>query len=316
MIIFFYGQDSFRISQKTKEIIDKYQEKHKTGLNLKIIDKDNIEEVDIVSTFSLNSMFGEKKLIILKDLLKNKEIQDIILAQAKTIAPVDSDTIFLITEKEFKDTFKKTKFFKFLEKNSKIQEFKPLSKVELNKWILNIFKQSNFKFEKGVPEKLIEYIGNDLWSLSNEINKILIFKQAEKEIKLEDIEFLIKPKFEANIFNTIDQLARGKRKPFLNMVHIHLDNGDQPLYILSMIVFQLRNLIIAKELVSHPGQRDLVLKSLGINPFVLRKVSSISDGLDLAKLKTLYQKVFNLDNKIKIGEIEPILGLDLFISEI
>lgn len=316
MIIFFYGQDSFRISRKTKEIIEEYQEKHKSGLNLKIIDGSNIEEIDIMSTFSLNSMFREKKLIIFQDLLKNKEIQDIILTKTKNIIPSESDTIFLITEKEFKDTFKKAKIFKFLDKNSKTQEFKLLNKTGLNKWILNIFKQNNFEFEKGVPEKLIEYIGNDLWSLNNEINKILIFKQDEREIKLRDIEFLIKPKFETNIFNTIDQLAMGEKKEFLNMMHKHLDNGDQPLYILSMIVFQLRNLIIAKELINHPEQKDLVLKSLGVNPFVLRKLTSLNKGLSLAKLKTLYQNVFNLDNKIKTGEIEPILGLDLFISEI
>jgi len=314
MIIFFYGPDSFRISQKTKTIVDKYQLKYKTGLNLKIIDENNLRETDIRAIFSLKSMFKEKKLVILKNLLNEQEIQEIILEKEKIIAPSDCDVIFLIIENELKE--KNKKIIDFLKKNSKNQEFKLLTNYELKNLILKNLKNKEFIFEQGVPEKIIEYIGNDLWRLDSEIKKILLFKQEEKKINLEDIDLLIRPNLETNIFQTIDQLVKGDKKHFLNMIHTHLSQGDEAIYLFSMIVFQLRNLLIIKELLKNPSQKELVLKSLKINPFVARKIASFSGNIDQNKLKNLYQRVFQIDSKIKTGEIEPVLGLDLFISEI
>ncbi|MDP2820728.1 MAG: DNA polymerase III subunit delta [bacterium] len=314
MIIFFHGPDSFRINKKIQEITEKYQSKYRTGLNLKIIDENNIEETDIRTIFSLKSMFKEKKLVILKNLLNNQEIQQIILDKAKIIIPSDGDIVFLIIENELKE--KNKQINDFLKKNSKNQEFKLLTGSELKTLILKTFKNNGFDFEPNVPEKIIDYIGNDLWRMDSEIKKLMLFKQEEKKINLEDIEILIRPNLETNIFQTIDQLAKGDKKQFLNMIHNHLNQGDEPLYLLSMIIFQLRNLLIIKELLKYPNQKDLVLKSLKINPFIVRKITSFGQSLDKNKLKDLYQRVFQLDSKIKTGEIEPVLGLDLFAVEI
>jgi len=314
MIIFFYGPDSFRINKKVQEIIDKYRIKYRSGLNLKIIDENNVEEMDIRSIFSLKSMFKEKKLIILKNLLKNQEVQQIIFDKSKAIISSDGDIVFLIIEGELKE--RNEKIIDFLKENSKSQEFKLLTRVELKGVILKILKNNSFDFEQGVLERLAEYIGNDLWRLDSEIKKIMLFKQEEKRINLEDIEILVRPNLETNIFQTIDQLAKGDKKQFLNLIHSHLNQGDEPMYLFSMIVFQLRNLLIIKELLKYPNQKEIVLKSLKINPFVLRKITSLSHILSKEKLKDLYQRIFQIDSKIKTGEIEPLLCLDLFISEI
>jgi DNA polymerase-3 subunit delta len=191
-----------------------------------------------------------------------------------------------------------------------------LEKERLLSWILKSFQEEGFRFQEGVPEKLIEFIGNDLWALNNELKKLFLYKNKEKVINLKDIDILIKPKMEADIFKTIDQLAKKDKKNLLEMIHAHLEKGDSPLYIFSMFIFQLRNLLLISELKKYPHQKAVLIKSLGVKPFVIKKLSSLGKNLNAEQLKYLYKKIFEIETKIKTGEIEPVLGLDLFISEI
>lgn len=316
MIIFLYGPDSFRIHQKTQEIIKKYRSKYKSGLNFKIIDGKEVQDQDLRAVFSTSSMFQEKKLIVLKNFFQNKEAQEIILEKKEEILPLESKTILVILESELTEKEKKSEIFKFLTIKGKSQEFPLLEGQRLLIWILKKFKEKGFYYEKGVPEKLEDYIGSDLWRLENELQKLFLFRNKEKKIFLKDVDLLVRPKIEADIFRTIDQLVSRDKKNFLTMIHSHIEKGDSPLYLLSMIIFQLRNLLLVEELKRYPQLRSALVSSLGIKPFIIRKLSLLNKNLGSEQIRFLYQKIFEIETKIKTGEIEPVLGLDLFVAEI
>ncbi|HOW12989.1 MAG TPA: DNA polymerase III subunit delta [Candidatus Pacearchaeota archaeon] len=314
MIIFLYGEDTYRSSEKLNEIIENYKKTHKSGLNLKYLDFKDSENKDIFFDFFennlfQNSIFKEKKLWVIINSFSNQKFKEKFLKESKKI--LESDDIFIFLEKEIPDS--KNLLFKFLKKNAKCQEFKLLENKELKKWIKKEFEKYNTKIEEKEIEKLIFYVGNDLWRLNNEIKKLANYKDI---IKSEDIDLLIKPKIETNIFKTIDAISQKDKKTAIKLIYKHLENGDNPLYLFSMIEFGFRNLLIVKNLSEKYQNYSLIIKKSGLHPFVAQKSYFQAKNFSFEELKKIYQKLFQIDLDIKTGKIKPEAGLEMFLAEI
>lgn len=307
MIIFLYGEDTYRMSEKLKEIIERYKKIHKTGLNLKSFDDFTNFKEGIRQT----SMFKEKKLAVVTNIFANSDFKEKFYQNKKDFL-ISEDIILIYEEKDFN---KNNSLFKFLKKNAKSQEFKFLTGQRLKTWIKKEFDRYETKIDPGVLEKLIEYIGNDLWQMSNEIKKLASFKN-NKTIKAEDIELLVRSKIETDIFKTIDSIADKNKKQALNLLHKHLEKGDSPLYLLSMINYQFRNLLIVKDLIEKQKPYNIILKRSGLHPFVVKKSYYQSQKFTFQELKKIFQKIFEADLNIKTGKIQPEIALDLLIAEI
>ena len=300
MIIFLYGQDTYRSFQKLKEITGHYKKAHKGGLSLSYFDGGNLNFQDFKNEIETLSIFREKKLAVLRDVLGDKNFQEEFLKEGKRFA--GSENIILIYEK--KEIGAKSIFFKFLEKNSKFQEFLPLGGQQLKNWAVREFKKHDAQIDSGALDLLVGFVGNNLWQMSNEIKKLVNYKNKEL-IRAKDVELLIRPKVEADIFKTIDFIALRNKKKALELLHKHLERGDAPLYLLTMINFQLRNLLTVKS-----GAR------LRAHPYVVKKTNQQVSNFSLAELKKIYQKIFQADLSIKTGKISPEVALDLLIAEV
>jgi len=306
MLIFLYGQDTYRSRQKLNEIINHYKKIHKSGLNLKYFDGKNLSFQDFKDEIRSVSMFAEKKLAVLKNTFLNKNFKENFLRDSKEFA--ESKDIVLFYEEE---EFSGDKLFKFLKKYAKSQEFKPLQSQKLKNWVKKGFDDYGIEIREEALEKLINFVGSDLWQMANEIKKLVSYKLKcpNPEISQRDIELLVKPKIENDIFKTIDAIASKNKKQALDLIHKHLEKGDTPLYLLSMINFQFRNLLIVKS--SRFGYEKLKM-----HPYVIQKSTQQARKFNFEELKKIYQKIFQVDLSIKTGKVEPETALDLFIAEI
>jgi DNA polymerase-3 subunit delta len=300
MIIFLYGQDTYRLRNKLKEIIASYQKVHQSGLNLKYFEGKNLDFHDFKQEFQTTSMFKEKKLMVLKNVFSNREFKNSFLENSKNFTK--SDNIILFQEEG--EVPPKDPLFNFLKKNAKIQEFQLLQGQKLKNWVKKEFEKYSAEADPRAVADLINFIGNNLWQFSNEIKKIATFKR-NKKITAEDVNILVKPKIETDIFKTIDAIASKDKKKALALLHKHLEKGDSHLYLLAMISFQFRNLLTVKS-----GAK------LKMHPYVVRKTTQQARAFSLEELKKIYHQLFEIDYKIKTGKVDPQTALDLFISEV
>jgi DNA polymerase-3 subunit delta len=309
MIIFLYGADAYRSKQKLDEIVSQYKSVRKSGLNLKYLDASESDFSDFYNHFKVASMFAETKLVIVKNLFENKKFQEAFLAELKNLESLKD--VILLYEKEEPD--QRLKIFKTLTKECKCQEFKLLEGASLRTWVQNEFGAQ--KINQDALALLVQYVGNDLWKLSGEIKKLSNFKSGAV-IKKEDVVLLVKPGIENDIFKTIDALAAQDKKTALALLRQHLDNGDAPLYLLSMIAFQFKNLLIVKELASQGLMYNSIVKKSGLHPFVVKKNYYQCSQFSLEKLKEMYRQIFECDLNIKTGKIESETALDLLVAKL
>jgi len=318
MIIFLYGKDTYRLQQKLKEIEAQYKEIHKSGLNLEKIDALQIEFEEFADKLFQYSMFIKKKLFFLENLFSSQKFKEKFLEKIKEITK--SQDLIVVFEK--KELPKRDKLFLSLKKHGKSQEFESLKGKMLENWIKNEFQKEKIKVSEQALNLLLEFIGNDLWQLSNEIKKLVCLKKSLKaddlieEVKSEDIEILVKPKLEANIFKIIDALSQKNKKKALKLIQESLLKENKPLVILNIINFQFRGLLIAKTLMEEGKTLNDFLKLNILKPYPTRKCWYASTGFSLNQLKKIYQKIFEADLSIKTGKIQPEEGLKMLVAEI
>ena len=309
MIILLYGKDTYRSSQKLKEIIKKYRESGKTGIDFAIF---NLPDMDkIKSKIQSISMFDEKKLIVLKDIFENDDfLKEFFKYASKHKLKEKNNVIVVIYEK---DDIKLKPEIK--NQVNMYQQFNPLSEFSLVRWIINEVRKRNGAISKFSAQKLAYILGNDLWRVSNEIDKLISYKNGEV-ITEKDIDSLISRKIEADIFKTIDAIAGRDKKTAVRLIHNHLFRGEKEVYLLSMLTFQVRNLIKIKDLQEKGVPYYNLHKRTNLHPYVVKKLTGYSNKFDLNELRYIYKKILETEIEIKTGKINPRVALDLLVNTI
>jgi len=278
--------------------MEEHKQKHKSGLNLRRLEGKGTDFEDLRNEMLGISMFKEEKLVVVFDVFSNSKLKEELLEKGKVFA--DSDNVLILVESN--NILKKEKLLSFIEKAGEVQEFEPLKGAELNAWVKKEVKELNGEINEKGLEKLIEYVGGDLWQMENELKKLVNYS---KKISEKEVESMVKPKYETNIFDTIDAIAIKDKKKAIRLLKEHAEKGDSVFFLLAMIASQIRNIISVK---SGSGK--------GMHPFVLRKATFQARNFSLEDLKRIYQKIVDLDFEMKVGKIEQDMALDVLISEI
>ena len=331
MILFLYGQDTYRSRRKLQEIVEHYKKIHKSGLNLRFLEGEALVFQNFYKEFQTVSMFREKKLVVVENVFSkaptlkfsgggkasNLEFKERFSKEIKKFK--DSKNVVLFYEE--REVPGGDTFLNLLKKEAKFQEFRLLEGAKLKYWVKKEIENYGVKIEAAALNNLIQYIGNDLWRFSNEIKKLASYKLKCRDIGIssKEVEILVKPNIEADIFKTIDALALQNKKRALYLIHKHLKKGDYPLYLLTMINFQFRNLLIIKSEFTNDIRTPRINnlnKKLRMHPYVAKKALGQAQKFTVNELKKIYRKIFQADLDIKTGKLDAGTALDLLIAEI
>ena len=310
MLILLYGEDCFRSRQKLNEIIKQHQDKNQIGLSLIRFQENDLDIDKIRQNIESISMFDEKKLIILENALKNKIFFEDFSKYIKKNKLKDNQDIIIVFFQDGKligSAFKR--------QFNMSEEFKFLNGVEIINWLKKEIHKNNININDRALTKLVSYVGNDLWRLNNEINKLDSYKNG-KLIDEEDIDLLVNSKVDTNIFYTLDALAKRDKKTAFKFLHEHLEQGENEIYLLSMFVYQIRILIKLKDLIEKGTSYYDLAKKSKLHPFVIKKSSEQLNNFSLEQLKKVYHRLLEIDIELKKGRIDGQVALDLLIAEI
>ena len=277
MIILLYGPDTFRARQKLTEIVEHYQRVHKTGLNLRYFNAhtDNLQE--IIDWLRQSPMFQEKKMAVVKNLFQSADNKEKVKEHISYLENSENIVVF----------FEETDIENEIIPGVKKQKFNFLEGQALRKWIKNQLKKFSVEADWAAIERLIYFVGSNSWQLANEIKKLASYTR-QKRISVKDVELLVRPKIETDIFKTVRALAFKDKRKALILIHQHLEKGDSPIFLLAMKTWQFRKLL---------SERKNTL-------------------FTYEELKRIYRKILETEINIKTGKIDPETALYLLITEI
>lgn len=309
MLILLYGEDTFRSHQKLNEIIKEYQAKHKTGLNLERFREEDLELEKIKTKIEAVSMFNEKKLLILENIFKNQNFSEKFFTYAKENKLKTNPEVIAVIYQEGKV------LAGIKSKVNLVQEFKPLTNSDLANWLKKEISKNKCQINSEAVKRLIAYVSNDLWRMNNEIGKLVSYRLGGL-IAEADVDLLVRAKIDVNIFKTLDALASRNKKIALKLLHEHLSEGENPIYLLTMFIYQMRNLIRLKDLVERGTPYQALAQKTKLHPFVIKKSWPSLQKFSLDQLKKIYQRLLEIDLGIKTGRFDGPTALDLLVAGI
>ena len=284
---------------------------------------ENKKPEEIIDTIGIPNLLAPKRLIIIKNLIANCSVdeQKKILEFLKNKKELAADNDLVLVFWEGEAVRKNNALYKFLISKGagvKNQDFEKLTGVKLEAWALKKIKEINpqAQISKTALSKLVSYCASDNFLLFNEIQK-LVAHAGEKMISENDVDLLVKANLSTNIFQMVDALGANNKKEALLLFHDHLQNGDDPFYLLSMFFYQFRNMLKISDLYQRGiNSEQEISRTTKTHPFVVKKTLAQLRNFSFEKLSCIYNKLAELDTAIKTGKVEIKLAMDKFIVEL
>lgn len=236
MIIFLYGKDSYRRSEKLKELVSQYREKYGSAVDVENFDlEDSPDDWERVKDFlSQPSMFVPKKLAVVKE---GAAVDKADWVKALKVYLKTEDVFIIISHSK-----KPAARFEFLLKPPvKSQEFEELEGRKLNQFLEKEAVQLGLKFQPAAMRFLNNYIVSKDEKSAWTVQTLWKIKCAclGQPVSLGALEELIPwQKEEKILFATRKFLNTKDKKEKLLQLEELLSRGEAADYIFNLIAYQ------------------------------------------------------------------------------
>jgi len=305
MIVFLYGPDTYRLRRYKNELVSRYRNKYPSGINFFDIDFLNAKDTEqLRSAIKTVSFFNEHRLLVCENIFLKKQISDDVLGYVNDYNLFSSHdtTLIIIQDLVEKEMLVKQENLtrELLAKSTTIKLFEVLSDAKLTQWVVEEVKNRNCMIKTQAVQKLISMVGNDSWMLANEIEKLTGYK-TDGEISSSDVSLLVVPKVEMDIFELTDALIAKDKNKFIQQVYKEFRTGRDPHYILTMLAYQLRNMVIIKDMADLGFPQSEIARKAGIHPYVVKKISTGMVNFRADELGVLFGKLLCIEVASKNG---------------
>ncbi len=307
MLYFIFGEDNFRSHKYFFEVRNFYKDKGASFFSCDFSNKlsASLDISALEDIFKSNTLFSGSKLVAIKNLFKNTNIEfrKELLAVLKNRKIDEAKDIMVIFYED--NTVRSSSLRKWLEQKAKgVKEFSLLKRKGLERWVIEEEQKMGLKLTPEGRQSILISFPSDTGSIYYSLEKLALIKKGliSKEL-IEENLFL---PLNSNIFSFLDNLVEGNMKRAFWFLETLMNQGIHPLYILKMIIFQFRNLLIIK---------SLQIKPPSMHPYVFQKLHPLAKIIPLETLKSIFQRLLYYDRKIKRGVIDGQVALEMFLVD-
>lgn len=267
-----------------------------------------INEASTIGMFSLNkfiiinmdSYFKDKKDIPNINLLEN--YFDSYNSNSYLVFVCNSDSID--SRKKIVNLIKKYGIVKKLEVNDNY----------LNDYVSNYLKDNGYKINNGDVVYFINRVGNNINNVTNELDKLMLYKINDKIINRNDIDLLTVENIDDSIYDLVNCILKNDNEKAIKLYNNFIDNGMDVNQIVAIIAAQIRLLYQVKRLYNSGKSNDEIAKILEFKS-VYRVKYLLSDSYYYSEsdLVKYLSKLADIDNAIKTSNGDGNMLMQLFI---
>lgn len=312
-LFLFTGEENYLLHEQIASWKKAFTEKH-GDLNLAVLDAEEMPLNEIMAAMLAIPFLSDKRLIFVHGLpdappsrqtaeptKKDEKRDDELKKMEATLNEIPDSSVVVFVQSS---PDKRKSFYKKLTSKAEVREFKSLSGTPLNAWIQNRVGQKGARMDTITAEHLISLAGQDLWRLSQEADK-LASHSLGGVITRSDVDQLVIPSLEANVFSLTDALGLKDRKKAIHHLHRSLAAGENLRQVFYMIVRQFRLLLQGygyRE--AHSNQTPVAFAAaLKLHPFVAKNTLSQLQNFEGKELKDAYARLLEIDMDMKTSRI-------------
>ena len=290
---YFFGADTYAAREEVQRIADHQQ------ADITWLDAEAFKERSVADALApQGGLFGATVSVVRDPSALPKGVQEDI------IAALQAGSAAVLWDRTAPD--KRSKLWKAVK--AEAREFTPLSASQLMEWLMDQAVEQAGAIEQSAAEELLRRVGENRWQLLHELSRLLLLANEQPITRLLVTEH-VDEQAEADIFPTLDALVRGNQAEAITNIEILLAEGQSEFYILSMLAYQFRVLLLIADGKAN-GQSDQEISRLGkLHPFVLQKNGPVAQRFSVGQLRDVLTKIMATDVAIKQGKIDARTGL-------
>lgn len=290
-----YGDEKMYVEIDTDNLVTKLMGKNPSEFNYHSF-KAPFSLDDIAVAVQVAPFTSEYNCVKISDMdvnaLKKEELEQL----SEILKNIPDTTVVIFTMPTLTQDMKKpgagfSKIRNYIKKNGIVTFDGNESDISLASQIVRWADKRGIKIEQADAYKLQEYVGDDLYTIKNELDKLCSYVGDEGQITGEDIEKLVSKRLEANIFALADEIiAEHSDKAFtiLDILFYQKAEPDSIAFVLSRAYTDFYRARIASE--SGEPMKEIAAEfNYGKRAFVLTKAvqktrkmptSALRDSID------------------------------------
>ena len=290
MIFFFYGPNTYMARQQISKVAGEYIKKTGSNMGIERIEGPKVKPEELRGALQAAPFLTSSRLVIIEDLGQNKSVAPKITDHIKD---VPSTTVAIFYDPSVDQ---RTTYFKALSEKARTIKFEPMPVNKLHSWVAAKAKEEGAEIERPAIARLVERTGDDQWRLGNEISKLATYASP---ITVEAVNDMVEESHSETVFNLVEAMTGGQVERATRYYRQLRSDGQNEMYLLSMVIWQLRNLLFAKAAGKiTPPQ---LAKAAGMSPYVAGKMLTKRHLFSEEQLKTAFIEAVDTDYQIKSG---------------
>ncbi len=220
------------------------------------------------------------------------------------------NTILIINYK-YKTLDKRKKLYKNIQKFGIVLDCKKIYEDRVPQWIINQLKIDNYSIEHKACSMLVDYLGNDLNKINNQLNKLKIISDKEKKITPVLIEKNIGISKDYNVFELRNAIGKKNlSKALIICDYLSSNSSKHPIQMTLSSLFNYFIQIFQYHSISNKSQNNVAI-ILGINPFFVKDYITASKNYSMKNISNIISLIKDFDLKSKGLGISNISNHDL-----
>ncbi|UPA23117.1 DNA polymerase III subunit delta [Candidatus Peribacteria bacterium] len=290
----FTGENTFLLRTERHRWMQEFRKKHGED-NCTIIDGQKLTIRTLLDDVAVLPFLADKRLVIVDTVPKcsREEVQ----ALAAGIHP---QVIVAFCDPK---PDKRSSGVKEILATADVKEFAPLKGSALRQWADTFARDEGATLEPAARDALIEFLGEDMDLLSQEIRKLALYATGRSVTRM-DVEMMTIPSDEGIVWRMTDLLCEGSRIEALTYAKRMLDRGGDAYGLWAILLSMLKNLVLVRAAVQSgmTSSKDIA-DATAVHIFALRSLLPYAKRIKDEDTKRFLEWAVHADRDLKTGVI-------------
>ena len=294
-IYFLMGEESYYIDKIAHYIEENVLNEEEKGFNQMVLYGRDVSVDEIISNAKRYPMMAERQVVIVKEAQELSRTIENLTAYVENPQPT---TVLVICYK-YKTIDKRKKLYKAVQKSGVLYESKKMYENQVGDWIRRVLAGKKYSISPKAAQMLVEFLGTDLSTINNELEKLQLILPQGSQITPEIIEENIGISKDYNNFEL--RKAVGERnivKATRIMNYFAQNPKDNPLVVTISLLYNFFSQLLQYHGMADHSSKNVASK-LRINPYFVSEYQAAARNYPMKKVSSVVSYLREADVKSK-----------------
>ncbi len=290
------GKEPYFIDKITDYIETSVLDESAKDFNLSVMYGKEVSVSDVVAAARRYPMMSDYQVVVLKEAQNLKDFDQLVSYVENPL----SSTILVIAYKNGSYD-KRKKLAKIISQNYVLFESQEIKEYKVGDFIKKYLKVKGFTVEEKAVAMLVEFLGNNISQITNELDKLIILLENRTHITATDIEKNIGISKDYNVFELLNAIGAkdAYRVQFIAQQFSKNSKAHPLVFTLQMIYQYFMKLLTIHQLRARKLPAKEIASKLGINYYFYKDYEKAAQKYPMGKIVKNLELIHEYDLKSK-----------------